>query len=422
MQDENPDISLSVERAATIAQFEVDAADVGRRLQVAMNGLLAEVPGDVPLRSGADLSTALGIDVNLAWKVLKICRPAPDASVLIRLPGEGALRILLEAAAGRGVSESTIEKVRAAFRAYDTLVSTHAGSRQALDSLLSNAAGVPTPIDLATRRAAFRANASMLGVQAAVQTAAYVFWPERIDGQASSAMAVVRGMSRFQRLRPDVSWVIGRGRRTDHQANLYGQPFPEPLDADTARRHGGVPLVQFLSSWELPPVQRTFTPDGMAVDRIVGGPVGLQGSQSFFLAETMRPGLGRLNDPANPTLRLVVSARTPCELFVFDALFHKDLPPLGVPSVATASELGGDSLGYCSPKDRVTLNLGAEVEDHGLGLDTLHVAELPRYTELLGSLCERLALDPADLRAFRVKIAFPPIPCGVLIERDMNPA
>ena len=35
---------------------------------------------------------------------------------------------------------------------------------------------------------------------------------------------------------------------------------------------------------------------------------------------------------------------------------------------------------------------------------------------------ERLALDPADLRAFRVKIAFPPIPCGVLIERDMNPA
>jgi hypothetical protein len=47
---------------------------------------------------------------------------------------------------------------------------------------------------------------------------------------------------------------------------------------------------------------------------------------------------------------------------------------------------------------------------------------LPRYTELLGSLCERLVLNPADLRAFRVKIAFPPIPCGVLIERDMNPA
>jgi hypothetical protein len=70
----------------------------------------------------------------------------------------------------------------------------------------------------------------------------------------------------------------------------------------------------------------------------------------------------------------------------------------------------------------VTLNLGAEVQDHGLGLETLHIAELPRYTELLGSLCERLVLNPADLRAFRVKIAFPPIPCGVLIERDMNPA
>ena len=47
MHDEHPDISLSTERATTAARFESDAADVGRRLQVAMNGLLAEVPGFV---------------------------------------------------------------------------------------------------------------------------------------------------------------------------------------------------------------------------------------------------------------------------------------------------------------------------------------------------------------------------------------
>ncbi len=422
MIDDTPDKHRSSAGGTLHTRFELDATAVGRQLHGAMSALLAEACGGVPIRTGTELSAALGIDVNLAWKVLKICRPAAGASTLLRLPGDGALRILLAAAEGKGVSTSAVDRVRLAFEAYDRLVLTHAGSRLSLDSLLANLAGDEQPIDLATRRAAFRANAAVLGVQASVQTAAYFFWPETIDGVASSGMAIVRGMSQFRRLRPDVSWVIGRGRRTDHQARLYGHPFPMPLDTETAERHGGVPLVQFLSSWELPPVRRTISPDGMAIDRIVGGPVGLQGSQSFFLAETMRPGLGRRNDPSNPTLRLVVSSHTPCETLVFDALFHKDLPPLGPPRVITASELGGDSLGYTAVEDRVTLNLGAEVEDHGPGLDTLHIAELPRYPELLGSVCERLAVNPADLHAWRVRIAFPPIPCGVLIERDMNPA
>ena len=402
--------------------FEAAATEVGCQLQEAINALLNELPDAGPAPTGPELSAALGIDINLAWKLLIISRPGASLAGLLRMPGEGALRILLNAAKHRGVSAATLEQIRDSFASFDQLIDKHAGSRAALASLLSHVDGGPQRIDVATRRAAFRANSSMLGVQAAVQLTTYVLWPETIDGERSSALAILRGLGGFRRLRSDVSWIIGRGRRTDSRGRPYGQPFPQPLDPETAGLHGGVPLVKSFSSADLPPVQRTFSADGIAIDRIVAGPVGLKGSQSFFLAETMRPGLAKAQDADNPSLRLVTAVHTPCELLVFDVLFHQDLPGLGPPTLVTASELGGTSLGYCDPKDRVLLHLGAEIEDHGRGLRTAHIPELPRYPEMLGSICDRIGVRRDEFQVYRVTIAFPPIPCGVMIERDMNPA
>lgn len=401
--------------------FPEAAAEVGSRIRASVSSMLEQIPGESSIRTGSVLASALEIDINLAWKLLNICKPGPATGALQRLPGDGGVRILLSAAERKGVDASVIEEVRAAFAAYTGFLAKHAGDRAALDSLLSHASGGDRRIDLATRRAAFRANSSMLGVQAAVQLGAYLFWPESHGTERSSAAAILRGFGGFRRLRPDVSWIIGRARRTDHQGRPYGQRSPEPLEPGAAALHGGVPLVTLFSPEELPSVQRTMMPDGIAIDRLVPGPVGLQASQSFFLAETMRPGLARRDDPENPSLRLVTSVHTPCELLVFDAIFHKDLAPLGEPVLATASELGGVSLGYCDPADRVLLHMGAEIEDHGLGLRTMHITELPRYTQMLGSLCDRLGIRASDMHAFRVKIAYPPIPCGVMIERDMNP-
>jgi hypothetical protein len=402
--------------------FPEAAAEVGSRIRASICSLLEQIPGEPSIRTGSELAAALEIDINLAWKLLNISKPGPATGALQRLPGDGGVRILLNAAERKNVPAGVIEEVRAAFAAYSQLLDKHAGDRAALDSLLTHASGGDRRIDLATRRAAFRANSGMLGVQAAIQLGTYLFWPEAHGEEPSSAAAILRGFGGFRRLRPDVSWVIGRARRTDLQGRPYGQRSPEPLEPRTAAVHGGVPLVTLFSHDDLPPLRRTIMPDGIAIDRVVAGPVGLQASQSFFLAETMRPGLGRRNDPENPALRLVTSVHTPCELLVFDAIFHKDLARLGEPTLTTASELGGVSVGYCDPVDRVLLHVGAEIEDHGLGLRTMHIAELPRYTEMLGSVCERLGLRTSDMHAYRVKIAYPPIPCGVMIERDMNPA
>lgn len=404
----------------TPADFAVAAAHVARALGGVMRDVLAQLPGGDRGWTGSELAAALDIDVNLAWKVLNVAKPGSAAAVLERVPGGAAMQILTRAAKRTGVEAATIARLEAAMAAYEELMETHAGDRSGLEALLTHLDGSERANDIAARRSAFRANSTLLGVQTRAQLAAYIFWPERGGGgEESSAMAILRGYAGFQRLRSDITWILGRGKRTDHQGRLYGQMLPEPLDAEMAQQHEGVPLLRAFSSDVMPPVRRTIMPDGMAIDRLLPGPVGRQAALTFFFAETMRPGLARVEDRGQSPLRLVVSTHTPCEELICDTIFHKDLPPLGDPECVTASELGGVSVGYCAPAERMTLHLGARIEDHGMGVETLHVRDLPRYPALLQGVFARVGMNPADFRVYRVKVEYPPVASAVMIERAM---
>ena len=402
------------------ADFAVAVATVARSMGAAMRDLLAELPGGERGWTGSELAGVMDIDVNLAWKVLSVAKPGSPATVLERVPGSAAMQILTGAAKRMRIGAATITRLEAAREAYEALIEAHAGDRSGLESLLTHLDGAERANDIAARRAAFRANSTLLGVQTHAQLAAYIFWPEQTaDSKQSSAMAILRGYVGFRRLRSDTTWILGRGRRTDHQGRLYGQLLPEPLDAEMAQQHDGVPLLRGFSSDVLPPVRRAIMPDGMVIDRLLPGPVGRQASLTFFFAETMRPGLARVEDRGESPLRLVVSTHTPCEELICDAIFHKDLPPLGEPEFLTASELGGVSVGHCDPSERITLHLGAKLEDHGMGVETLHVRDLPRYPALLQGVFARIGMNPADFRAYRVKVDYPPVASAVMIERAM---
>ncbi len=262
-----------------------------------------------------------------------------------------------------------------------------------------------------------------VGVQAETQIASYIFWPEQLpDGRRSSVAAVIRGLGGFSRLRGDVCWIIGKGRRSDQKVQLYGQHVPTPMDLESAAAFGGVPMVRDLTSGGIPPVERTLMPDGTTVDRLLPGPVGRSSAMTFFLAETIRPGLAEPNDPDNPTLRLVTSTHTPTELQVVDVLFHKDLPPMGPISYGLASELGGISAGFVRPDQRVMIHDAVTFEEHGSDIAGMHVPGLPQYPKLLGDICGRLNVVSRDFIAYRIKVAFSPIPCALLFEREMKPS
>lgn len=426
MDPASPPLSAShVPIDVASADFPTAAAAVAGSLRLAMAELLDELP-ESP-RTGNEVSRLLDIDINLAWKVLILARPtsADDAGAasLRRVPGTGGIRILLQAAARVGIAEATLTRLSQAFTEYQRLIEKHAGDRASLDSLLIHASGTPSGEDLSVRRAAFRATSSIVGVQAETQLATYLFWPERdAGGNPSSAAAILRGLVGFSRLRADVSWIIGKGRRTDEHGQAYGQPRLAPVDPETAAHCGGVPLVRLLSRGDIPPVERSYLPDGTSIDRILGGPVGKGSRFTYFLAETIRPGLAQPGDPNHPVLKLATSSHTPTGLQIVDVLLHRDLPPMGAIRVGLASELGGISAAFTPDSQRLTIHGAHQFESHGSNIAGMTVPGLPKYGHALGDLCARLGVRLADFQAFRVKVAYPPVPCAVLFERDMNPA
>jgi hypothetical protein len=56
-----------------------------------------------------------------------------------------------------------------------------------------------------------------------------------------------------------------------------------------------------------------------------------------------------------------------------------------------------------------------------MGIDALHVRDLPRYPALLQGVFTRIGMNPAVFRAYRVKVEFPPVASAVMIERAMLP-
>jgi hypothetical protein len=58
----------TAERRQDLEPFRVDAERVATRVRNAFAALIAAVPG--PVRRASDLRSALGIDGQLAWKIL----------------------------------------------------------------------------------------------------------------------------------------------------------------------------------------------------------------------------------------------------------------------------------------------------------------------------------------------------------------
>ncbi|MCE2924195.1 MAG: hypothetical protein LW822_01860 [Phycisphaeraceae bacterium] len=408
---------------AAASGFESAAGDVAAELRSAIGKVLDGVPG-APRRP-LDLSQILSIDMNLAWKLCNLVAAADPFAGLQKLPGESGMRIFLKAAGRAGVEPAALARVVDALKAYEHLTAEHAGSRVALDSLLGHLARTGgARAGLTARRNAFRAVSSLVGVQAEAQVVTYLFFPTSDAGPepdpARTAVAIIRGYVGLRRLRTDVSWVTGRGRRTDNDGERPAMHIARPIDPEAAKHHGGVPLLAGFNTAGTRAharVARTLLPDGTAVDRVQGGPVGRQGAMTFFMGETLAPALPKGRDDRNAHLRLVANSHTPCESLVLDMLFHRQLPPLGPLELSLSTELGGLILANADPRDRVSLTLCESIEPRGAGLAGLRLEESPAYLEALESVCTRLGIDPAQLQAHRVRVKHPPVPCSTLVQR-----
>lgn len=398
-------------------KFPEAAAAVIKRVRDAIRGILADTPGQ-PSKAQA-IADAFDIDLTLAWKLTNVVQTPDPFAAAQSLPGASGVEIFVRAAQRRGISETRASELREALRGFEGLIEVHAGDRASMDSMLGHLARRGTErSDLLSRRSAFKANAAILGVRCRAQTVTYVCSP---SGAGAGSVALISGLIELDRLRPEMAWLVGRSRYLDN-ARPGQDPGRIALDPTEAARHDGVPMLPVGRRGTLPRFRRSRWPDGVYADHLLPGAVGKTASVTFYRGESM-PWTPVFDEPGGTSvLRLALSCHTPCELGVLDVLLHRAYEPVGEASVLLASELGGVSIQSTPEDELVKLPLLAEAESLDAGLDSLELPEDTGYGNVLRWSFDRLGVRPEDMRAMRLRVKYPPIPCSAILEWRLRPA
>jgi hypothetical protein len=161
-------MATTASKAPNGLTFEQQAALTLSQLRASLSALVGAIGERTAseIRKAADLQRALGIRTTLAWQVYKFVQAADPLAEGSNVPGAGAMKRFLSAAATHGVPAIYIDECQTALDEFEELIEVHAGNRNAFDSMISGlAAEGSAQIDAQQKRAAFRANSHLWGVR-----------------------------------------------------------------------------------------------------------------------------------------------------------------------------------------------------------------------------------------------------------------
>lgn len=408
----NPPDQMALTHAVEALDFPQAASEVIPEVRNCFTHLLSEL-GISEVRPQR-IADGLSIDLNLARKLHTVVQTSDRFASARGIPGRGGLRIIIQAARSRGVSETTIRRLESALDAYHRLLTVHAGDRASLDSMLGHLASEGTErTDLNTRRQAFRANASIFGVQARLQTDTVIVYPGTKVANSMDVM-LLRGFADFQRLANGRQWVIGRSLRTS---------LREPSNTDCKRRPIGsdaftndqVPIIKEFSDVQSGSLQRYTLDSGMILDKLVDGQVGRRGIRTFFMGEVLEP-FGIYNPLQRNTFRLGARCYTPCELMLFDVLVHPDSLLKVQPEYFISSEIDGSDPHFIRSDELMKLPVCESLEHRSVAGDGLLLPELAQYQTFVHACAEKEGLDLSEYFVWRVLLKYAPTPSLVFME------
>ncbi len=392
--------------------FQREAGIALTRLRDAIAPLVAAVV--TPARRAADVTRAFDVDAKLGWQLHRIATTQDVFEIAPDIPGPSAVRRTLEAASARRVSDAVIGEARSAFDAFESMVERHAGDRRAFESLLARCAGhaAQAKVETANRRALFRANAQLLGLQTRAQFGCAILYPGRSRGMIDQVM--IRGFVDLAWFRPSGSFILTRwhSNKGDTPAE---QVRRAPLEPEDHARCGGPLLARFTTD----PAPRLRTREivpGHTVVEILGRHVGRQSAQTYVLGETMR-------DIVVPPERdlvqdMVAFVRAPAETLLLDLLVHRDhFGPLSAENELLADTSGESFLAldpWSARETAIRLPASDAAALSGPAANHLHTADVPHYQDILTHACERIGfgIEAFDLHRFR--LPFPPLHACVL--------
>jgi hypothetical protein len=393
-----------------------EALEVFLNLRAALKALMAGIPNTAQIRKPVELQKALGIHNKLAWQVHRIAT-APDPLVEVtNVPGSAAMTRFLEAAGKRGVPKKIIAATAQAHRELDELVRTHAEDRSAFDSMIGALAHEDAAeITVQQRRAAFKAQSTILGVQAQMHLALFIM-KLNDDDPSQLDTAVVRGMIGLRRFRRDASWTIATIKVENDDGTVTSIGGEEPI-APIEESAGLGLLPQFCSS-PLPTMRHMPRADGGVSVVVEPSGLGTKSAVTCLLGHVFRKCQPRYRSGSDVHAGSCVNVRTPCEILLNDVLVQRGLFRETPPTFFACSDHRGDVLSVLQrPQDRLPIR--EDVLAIGRGISRLHTPEMPSYAELARYVFERLGWNPDEFDVWRCRVEYPVMPSSVVVQFDL---
>ena len=370
-----------------------------------------------------DVSRQIGIDKNLSWKIARIAGDEDPLSAAVLVPGPEGINILVEALSRGGVGDRELTALRKAFGAFEDMVRQHAGDRPTLQLLLD---GMTSGASLEmSRKTAFRGLSGVWGVQARVRIMTQILMPCATDATALDT-AIVASLIDVRRLRSLPGWPIFRFQRytgsieSGDEGNTVGERKLEPLEDPASPDDPAL----IMRSWCSPPdarVQSVTTPLGI-VHELADGPLGLTGTSTFVFGHVERGAVSRYTRPSvmgKGEMGAVVTM--PIETLLFDVIAHRDLPEVAEAKLQVFGNPFGNAPLDAAARKSMLLPIREpvrEITGSPTRFDTEHA---PEYPQLVAQVFRRIGADPAEFRAFRVELQYPPMPSTVMVSYQLPP-
>jgi hypothetical protein len=369
----------------------------------------------------AELQRALGIDFKLSWRVLKVMGAFGPLAAGPHVPGPGALRTFLSAASNAGVNERLVNAATLAAAEFDRLVANHAGDRTAFDSMISALAATEDArqITMQHRRASFRAQSHILGLQARVQLKCVVVQPALDPNKVD--LVRITGLLSLRQLRPNAPLIVPRISLVNDDGGSLRDGNREALDPACGLMEGVALLRDFCS--QPPPRFRSGPSDlGPEYGELVSQGLGKGAAITFIEGHVVRGAVPRYREEGNPIGANFVRVRIPSEVLLIDLLIHEDtyggLAPV---SHARAEHFG--ELPYLRILDEAQqLEPRESVAYLGKGCSVLYTPDVSGYADLGRYVFERLGSDPEQFDVYRLRVEYPILPSTVAMTFDIPEA
>jgi hypothetical protein len=400
---------LRMKGGGLAAPFEQQATETVQRVRSAFSAVVSALPQHVTRAS--ELQRALGIDKMLAWRIYNVLQLSDPYAAALYVPGNTGVKLFLRAAERSGVPAEITRPAADAVAQFDRLVRTHAGDRGSLEMLLAaHSDQVRAETDIGYRRMLFRGNSYLWGASARVQLRLSFVNFSAAPGELD--IATLRGFIGLQRIRPNMSWVIGHAVCVDDAGGRPQEPILEPL-YDPCQPDPVAARI-FLSE-PLPHLRCVLLPDGEYVYELLPGPVGRTGAVKCVSGEVIRRAASYRRSETNEWAMYAALVRTPVEVLVFDYFLHHKIygrvnPDLLVHGVFGRVEHRGSYVG-----DVGRLPVLERIEYVGRASAVVHTPDVPQYAEMVRFVFDRLGWDAASFDVYRLRMEYPVMPSDVKI-------